>query len=59
MLLFFLSFVGYSRYMGHGPFRRDGFPGGGGRERFEDEDQAYAEEVAETYMRLLEPVVFD
>lgn len=28
-------------------------------EQFEDDDQAYAEEVAETYMRLLEPVVYD
>lgn len=28
-------------------------------EHFEDDDQAYAEEVAETYMRLLEPVVYD
>lgn len=30
-----------------------------GEERFEDEEGAYAEEVAETYMRLLEPVKFD
>ena len=28
-------------------------------EHFEDDDQAYAEEVAETYMSLLEPVVYD
>jgi|LauGreDrversion4_2_1035121.scaffolds.fasta_scaffold196976_1 hypothetical protein len=29
------------------------------RERFEDLDGAYAEEIAETYMRLLEPVTYD
>ena len=28
-------------------------------DRFEDDEGAYAEEVAETYMRLLEPVKFD
>lgn len=27
-------------------------------DRFDEDDQNYAEEVAETYMRLLEPVVF-
>ena len=36
--------------------RMNGFRGG---ERFEDDNGAYAEEVAETYMRLLESVKYD
>jgi uncharacterized membrane protein len=36
--------------------RMNGFRGG---ERFEDDNSAYAEEVAETYMRLLEGVQYD
>lgn len=36
--------------------RLNAFRGG---ERFEDDNSAYAEEVAETYMRLLEAVQYD
>lgn len=54
LLFIFFGFLIYSRFwQNRGQFGRNGEI-----QRFEDEDQAYAEEVAETYMRLLEPVVF-
>lgn len=40
-------------------YRRNRLRYGSRGDRFEDEEHAYAEEVAETYMRLLEPVQYD
>ena len=54
LLIVFFGFLIYSAVFGN----RWNF-GRGNRERFEDEDQDYAEEVADTYMRLLEPVTFN
>ena len=52
LLIIFFGFLIYSAVFGNRAFGR-------GRSRFEDEDPDYAEEVADTYMRHLEPVAFD
>jgi hypothetical protein len=53
LLIIFFGFLIYSAVFGNRAFGR-------GRQRFEDdEDPDYAEEVADTYMRHLEPVAFN